>query len=44
MSEKIALSRVLLMGVKYTAFNVREAIKCFRKKNHFLVTFIMRKV
>ena len=44
MSEKAALSRVLFMGVKCTISNEREAMKCFRKKLHFLVTFIMRKV
>ena len=37
MFEKAALSRVLLMGVKCTTSNVREAIKCFRKNFTFLL-------
>ena len=37
MSKKSALSRVLLMGVKCTTSNEREALKCFRKNFTFLL-------
>ena len=37
MSGKAALSRVLLMGVKCTTSNQREAMKCFRKNLTFLL-------
>ena len=44
MSEKAALNRFLLMDVKCTTYNEREAMKCFRKNLHFLVTIIVRKL
>ena len=44
MSKKASLSTVLLMSMKCTTSNEREAMKFFSKNFIFLVTLIVRKV